>query len=79
MSPTMVFKDGELELVTEGAGGARIISIVLQMILDAIDHGLNVAEAEEAPRIHHQWQPDELRVERGLSKDTLRGTLALGY
>jgi gamma-glutamyltranspeptidase/glutathione hydrolase len=79
MSPTMVFKDGELELVTGGAGGARIISIVLQMILDAVDHGLNVAEAEEAPRIHHQWQPDELRVERGLSKDTLRLLEAKGH
>ena len=72
MSPTMVFKDGELELVTGGAGGSRIISIVLQIILDTIDHGLNVAEAEEAPRVHHQWRPDELRIERGLSKDTIR-------
>ena len=72
MSPTMVFKDGELELVTGGAGGPRIISIVLQIILDILDHGLNVAEAEEAPRIHHQWRPDELRVERGLSEDTIR-------
>jgi gamma-glutamyltranspeptidase/glutathione hydrolase len=79
MSPTMLFKDGNLELVTGGAGGARIISIVLQMILDAVDHGLNVAEAEEAPRIHDQWQPDELRVERGLSKDTLRLLEAKGH
>jgi gamma-glutamyltranspeptidase/glutathione hydrolase len=67
----MVFKDGELELVTGAAGGSRIISIVLQIILDTIDHGLNVAEAEAAPRVHHQWLPDELRVERGISKDTL--------
>jgi len=79
MSPTMVFKDGELELVTGAAGGARIISIVLQMVLDAIDHGLNVAEAEEAPRVHHQWRPDELRVERGLSKDTIRLLEAMGH
>ena len=79
MSPTMVFKDDQLELVTGAAGGSRIISIVLQIILDTIDHGLNVAEAEEAPRIHHQWVPDELRVERGLSKDTLRLLEAKGH
>ena len=79
MSPTMVFKDGELELVTGAAGGSRIISIVLQIILDTIDHGLNVAEAEQAPRIHHQWLPDELRVERGLSKDTLQLLEAKGH
>jgi gamma-glutamyltranspeptidase/glutathione hydrolase len=79
MSPTMVFKDGQLELVTGAAGGARIISIVLQIILDAVDHGLNVAEAEEAPRMHHQWRPDELRVERGLSMDTIRLLEAKGH
>jgi gamma-glutamyltranspeptidase/glutathione hydrolase len=79
MSPTMVFKDDELELVTGAAGGSRIISIVLQIILDTVDHGLNVAEAEEAPRIHHQWFPDELRVERGLSADTLRLLEAKGH
>jgi gamma-glutamyltranspeptidase/glutathione hydrolase len=79
MSPTMVFKDDELELVIGGAGGPRIISIVLQIILDLIDHDLNVAEAEEAPRVHHQWRPDELRVERGLSKDTIRLLEAKGH
>lgn len=79
MSPTLVFKDGELELVTGAAGGSRIISIVLQIILDTIDHGLNVAEAELAPRVHHQWLPDELRVERGLSNDTLRLLEAKGH
>ncbi len=79
MSPTMLFKDGELELVTGAAGGPRIISIVLQMILDTVDHGLNVAEAEEAPRVHHQWRPDELRIERGLSKDTIRLLQAKGH
>ncbi len=79
MSPTMVFKDGTLELVTGGAGGSRIISVVLQIILDTIDHGLNVAEAEEVPRVHHQWQPDELRVERGISLDTIRRLEAFGH
>lgn len=79
MSPTMIFKDGELELVTGAAGGARIISIVLQIVLDTIDHGLNIAEAEEAPRVHHQWQPDELRIERGISVDTIRLLEAKGH
>ena len=70
MSPTLVFKDGKIELVTGSPGGARIITTVLQIIVDVIDFGLNVAEAEEAPRVHDQGFPDELRIERGLSPDT---------
>ena len=72
MSPTLVFKDGELELVTGSPGGSRIISIVLQVLLDVLDHGLNIAEAVNAPRVHDQGFPDELRVERGISPDTIR-------
>ncbi len=72
MSPTIVVKDGEVELVTGSPGGSRIITIVLQAILDIIEHGMNPAEAAASPRIHHQWQPDELRVERGISIDTIR-------
>jgi gamma-glutamyltranspeptidase/glutathione hydrolase len=79
MSPTMVFKDGELEIVTGSPGGSRIITTVLQVILDIIDHGLNVAEAEDAPRVHDQWLPDELRIERGLSPDTIRLLEAMGH
>ncbi len=79
MSPTIVFKDGEVELVTGSPGGSRIITTVLQIILNVIDHGLNVAEAEDAPRVHDQWQPDELRVERGLSIDTIRLLEAMGH
>jgi gamma-glutamyltranspeptidase / glutathione hydrolase len=79
MSPTMVFRDGELELVTGSPGGSRIITTVLQIILNVIDHGLNVAEAEDAPRVHDQWQPDELRVERGISPDTIRLLEAMGH
>ena len=54
MSPTIVFKDGKLELVTGSPGGSRIITTVLQIIVNVIDHGLNVAEAENAPRAHDQ-------------------------
>ncbi len=53
-------------------GGSRIITTVLQMVVNSIDFGMNVAEATNAPRFHHQWLPDELRVEKGFSPDTLK-------
>ncbi len=71
MSPTIVVKDGK----TAGdrqSGGSRIITTVLQMVVNSIDFGMNVAEATNAPRFHHQWLPDELRVEKGFSPDTLK-------
>lgn len=71
MSPTLVLKEGKPFLVTGSPGGSRIITTTLQMIMNVIDHGMNVAEATHAPRIHHQWLPDELRVEEGLSPDTV--------
>ena len=79
MSPTLVLEGGQIELVTGSPGGARIITTVLQIILDVIDFGLNVAEAEEAPRVHDQGFPDELRIERGLSPDTVRLLQGMGY
>jgi gamma-glutamyltranspeptidase/glutathione hydrolase len=79
MSPTIVLKDGRVELVTGSPGGSRIITTVLQIIVNVIDHGLNVAEATDAPRIHDQWQPDELRIERGVSPDTVRLLEAMGH
>ncbi len=79
MAPTMVFHEGRLRLVTGSPGGSRIITIVLEMILDTIDFGMNLAEAAQAPRIHHQLLPDILRVERGLSPDTLRLLKEQGY
>ncbi|NIF24256.1 gamma-glutamyltransferase [Candidatus Pantoea multigeneris] len=72
MSPTIVVKDGKTWLVTGSPGGSRIITTVLQMVLNTIDFGMNVAEATNAPRFHHQWLPDQLRVEKGFSPDTLR-------
>lgn len=72
MSPTIVFRDGAPFLVTGTPGGSRIITTTLQVIMNVIDHGMNIAEATYAPRIHHQWLPDELRVEEGLSPDTIR-------
>jgi gamma-glutamyltranspeptidase/glutathione hydrolase len=71
MSPTIVLKDGKPFLITGSPGGSRIITTVLQVIMNVIDHGMNVAEATYAPRVHHQWLPDELRIEEGLSPDTI--------
>ena len=79
MSPTMVFRNGELDIVTGTPGGSRIITTVLQIVSNMIDHGMNPAEASEAVRVHHQLHPDELRVERGLSIDTIRLLEAKGH
>lgn len=75
MTPTFVFKDGALVLVTGSPGGPTIINTVLQIITNVIDHKMPVMQAVEAPRINHQWMPDVITYERfGLSRDT---TLAL--
>ncbi|WP_299496022.1 gamma-glutamyltransferase [uncultured Shewanella sp.] len=71
MSPTIVMQDGKPYIVTGSPGGSRIITTTLQIILNVIDHHLNIAEASIAPRIHHQWLPDEIRVEQGINKDTI--------
>lgn len=71
MTPTLVLKDGKPVLVTGSPGGARIITTVLQTVVNTIDFNMNPAEAAATPRVHHQWTPDELRVEKGLSPDTL--------
>ncbi|QWA11476.1 gamma-glutamyltransferase [Sodalis ligni] len=72
MSPTIVEKDGKIWLVTGSPGGSRIITTVLQILVDTIDFKQNIADATDAPRFHQQWTPDELRVEKGFSPDTLR-------
>lgn len=79
MTPSLVFKDDKLFLVTGSPGGSRIITTVLQIIMNVIDHNMNIAEATIATRIHHQWLPDELRVEEGLSPDTVAGLKILGH
>jgi gamma-glutamyltranspeptidase/glutathione hydrolase len=72
MSPTIVKKDGKNVLVTGSPGGSRIITTTLQVILNVIDHGMNIQTAVSAPRMHHQWLPDEIRIEQGISPDTIR-------
>ncbi|MCC6717052.1 MAG: gamma-glutamyltransferase [Acetobacteraceae bacterium] len=80
MSPTLLLRDGQPYAVLGSPGGARIISITLQVILNLIDHGMELREAVDAPRIHHQWLPDELYMEtRALSADTRRLLEAMGY
>ena len=80
MTPTFVTKDGKLILVTGSPGGPTIINTVLQVISNVIDHGMSVAQAVEAPRIHHQWMPDTLSYERnGLSPDTAAILKKLGH
>lgn len=79
MTPTFVFKDGQLKLVTGSPGGSRIITTVLQVVMNTIDHGMNVAEATHTARIHHQWLPDTLFYEPSLNKDTLELLKAKGH
>lgn len=72
MTPTLLLKDGQPVLVTGSPGGARIITTVLQTVMNLVDYGMNPAESASALRVHHQWTPDELRVEQGLNIDTAR-------
>ena len=74
MTPTIVLrKDGSFWFATGARGGPRIISAVIQIVSNMIDHGMNIQAAIDAPRIHHQWLPDEIRSEpMGLSVDTIR-------
>jgi gamma-glutamyltranspeptidase/glutathione hydrolase len=71
MSPTIVLKDKKPVLVTGTPGGSRIISAVTQVIVDVIDYKMDVAAAVAAPRIHHQWLPDEVRYETGIPGEVL--------
>jgi gamma-glutamyltranspeptidase/glutathione hydrolase len=79
MSPTIVLKDGRPVLVTGSPGGSRIISTVLQVIVDVLDYRMNVAAAVAAPRLHHQWLPDEVRIERGFANDVIAALRAKGH
>lgn len=71
MSPTIVLKDGKPVLVTGSPGGSRIISTVLQVIVNVLDYKMDVAAAVATPRLHHQWLPDEVRIERGFPDDVV--------
>jgi gamma-glutamyltranspeptidase/glutathione hydrolase len=79
MTPTMVFKDGQPVLATGSPGGSRIITSVLQMIVNVIDHEMNIGVASSAPRLHHQWLPDVIQLESGFSPDTIRELQRRGH
>lgn len=78
MSPTIVLKDGKPFLVTGSPGGSRIITAVLQVIVNVIDRGMDIAGAVAAPRVHNQWMPDQVFVEPGLSSDLVAALQARG-
>ncbi|KQY14095.1 gamma-glutamyltranspeptidase [Rhizobium sp. Root482] len=80
MSPTIVSRDGKPFMVIGSPGGARIITITLEAIINVIDHGMDIQEAIDAPRIHHQWLPDKVYMEPfALSADTLRLLTEMGH
>ena len=80
MSPTLVTKDGKIFLVLGSPGGSRIITITLETVMNIVDYGMAPLEAVDAPRIHHQWLPDEVFYEAyGLSPDTIKILAGMGY
>ena len=80
MSPTIVTKEGKTFMVLGSPGGSRIITIVLETLMNVVDYGMNMQEAVDAPRIHHQWLPDEVAVEPfALSPDTAKALGDMGY
>ncbi len=79
MMPTIILKDGKPFLVLGAPGGPTIVTAVLQVIVNVIDFGMNVQDAIDFPRIHHQWKPDRLDVERGVSPDTIALLKHMGY
>ena len=79
MTPTLVFRNGEPWLATGSPGGSLIITAVMQTILNAMAFDMNIAEAAAAPRVHHQWMPDRVLIEPGISQDTLNILKGMGH
>jgi gamma-glutamyltranspeptidase/glutathione hydrolase len=79
MTPAIVSKDGKLLLVIGAPGGTRITTAVLQALINVVDFGMNMQDAIDAPRIHHQWMPDQIFAERGISPDTVAILRSLGH
>lgn len=79
MTPTVVLKDGKLYLVVGAEGGPTIITNVAATIISVVDNGLNIQEAVNAPRFHHQWMPDQIDLEDRISPDTVRLLRAKGH
>jgi gamma-glutamyltranspeptidase/glutathione hydrolase len=79
MTPTIVLKDGKLFLVLGSPGGPLIITTVANILMGVVDYGMNIQEAVDAPRFHHQWLPDTVYLEKGFSPDTLKLLQGMGH
>jgi gamma-glutamyltranspeptidase/glutathione hydrolase len=79
MTPTIVLMDGKVHLVTGAPGGSRIITTVLQVVLNAVEYGKSIGEAVSLPRVHHQWRPDEVVVEKAMPAEIVRALTARGH
>jgi gamma-glutamyltranspeptidase/glutathione hydrolase len=79
MTPVIVLRDGAPYLLTGSPGGGRIITTNLQLLVNVLGHGMNIADATARPRLHHQWQPDRLEAEPGFSPDALRILMERGH
>jgi gamma-glutamyltranspeptidase / glutathione hydrolase len=79
MTPTIVVRDGKAFLVLGSPGSSKIITTVANVLMGVIDYGMNIQEAVNAPRFHHQWMPDVLNVEQWFSPDTLQALQKMGY
>jgi gamma-glutamyltranspeptidase / glutathione hydrolase len=80
MAPTIVLKDGRVFMALGSRGGPRIITAVAEILVDVIDFGMNIQQAVDTPRFHHQWMPDVLRVEKdGISREAGNRLAAMGH
>jgi len=80
MTPTIVLKDDKPYLILGSPGGSMIITTVLQVIMNCIDFNMNIQEAVDVPRIHHQWMPDKIYFEKfAINKDTMENLVKMGY
>jgi gamma-glutamyltranspeptidase/glutathione hydrolase len=79
MTPTIVVRDGKTVLVLGSPGSSKIITTVANVLMGAVDYGMNIQEAVNAPRFHNQWLPDVVNVEKWFSPDTLGALRSMGY
>jgi gamma-glutamyltranspeptidase/glutathione hydrolase len=80
MTPTILFDENGIPMLATGSpGGSTIITIVLQIILNSLEFNMSIAEATAMPRIHHQWLPDTVSYENGISTDTLNNLTSMGH
>jgi len=79
MAPTIILRDGKLFMTLGAPGGSRIPTAILQVFLNVVDFGMNLQDAVDAPRIHHQWLPDKLSLERLISPDTVALLKSMGH